>query len=264
MPPAAKTIGARGAFLQTLFAMLGGCYARVLLRSVSVAMRLVRASLVALGALSASVVAYEPAFAEGFFSRLFNWGRSATREVERAIPPPTYNFGYGGQRFDYGHGVSDYGWPQDTARYRTVCVRSCDGFYFPIGDNVGRERLYKDAQTCQARCDGEAQLYYYPLSGGSVETMVDMAGRPYAQAPNAFVYRKRMVEGCSCKPAPWSAETAARHQGYKDDEQAIAAMRSSSQRYAGRTAPEGDIDAYLMREGDGPQQTPWDGGVRRY
>jgi len=223
-----------------------------------------RVSLIALGTFASSVAAFEPALAEGFFSRLFGWGQAATREVERAIPPPTYNFGYGGQRLDYGHGFNGGGWPTDNARYRTLCVRSCDGFYFPIGDNVGRERLYQDARTCEARCDGQAQLYYYPISGGSVETMVDMGGRPYSQMPNAFIYRKKLVEGCTCKPAPWSAEAAARHQGYKDDEQAIAAMRRSSQQYAGQQGPNGEIDAYLMREGEGPQQTEWNGGVRRY
>lgn len=133
---------------------------------------------------------------------------------------------------------------------------------FPIGDNVGRERLYQDARTCQARCNGEAQLYYYPTNGGTIETMVDMAGRPYAQTPTAFLYRKRLIEGCTCKPAPWSAETAARHQGYKDDDRALAEMRNSEQRYAGQ--PASDIGAYLMRENDGPQQSPWSGGVRRY
>ena len=88
---------------------------------------------------------------------------------------------------------------------------------------------------------------------------------PYAQTTTAFLYRKTLVQGCTCKPAPWLAETAARHQGYKDDERALTDMRRSSQRYAGSTAaPSGEIEAYLMREGDGPRQTPWDGGVRRY
>jgi hypothetical protein len=41
-------------------------------------------------------------------------------------------------------------------------------------------------------------------------------------------------------------------------------MRRGEQRYAGGAAPNGEIDAYLMREGDGPQQTPWQGGYRRY
>ena len=126
---------------------------------------------------------------------------------------------------DQGYG--DSGWPQDHAKYRTLCVRTCDGFYFPIGDNVGRERLHQDARTCSARCDGEAKLFYYPTNGGSVDTMVDMGGRPYAQMPNAFLYRKTLVQGCTCKPAPWSAESAARHQGYKDEAAALAEMRGA-------------------------------------
>ncbi|MFA5899926.1 MAG: DUF2865 domain-containing protein [Hyphomicrobium sp.] len=228
-------------------------------------MRVGRVSLLALGALAASAAAFEPAAAEGFFSKLLGWGRP--RQTERALPPPTYNFGYNGQRFDYGRGTGygDSGWPQDNVRYRSVCVRACDGFYFPIGDNVGRERLYQDARSCQARCDGEAQLYYYPLNGGSVETMVDMGGRPYAQTPSAFLYRKKLVEGCACKPAPWSAETAARHQGYKDDDRIIADMRQGSQRYAAGRGDRGEPDGYVMRESEGPQQTPWGGSsVRRY
>jgi hypothetical protein len=47
--------------------------------------------------------------------------------------------------------------------------------------------------------------------------MVDLSGRSYASLPNAFRYRKALVEGCSCKPAPWSVEEAARHQGYAGD-----------------------------------------------
>ncbi len=227
-----------------------------------VLLRLLRGLVLSVGAVVALSLWLPPAHAEGFFSKLLNWGRS--RPVEPRMEPPTFNFGFGGQRFEYGgRGYDEGGWPQDHARYRTLCVRTCDGFYFPIGDNVGRERLHQDARTCSARCDGEAQLYYYPISGGSVETMLDLSGRPYAQMPNAFLYRKALVQGCTCKPAPWSAEQAARHQGYKDDARALADMRDSERRYAGQ-ANGGSVDAYVMREGDGPRQTPWDGGVRRY
>jgi hypothetical protein len=64
------------------------------------------------------------------------------------------------------------------------------------------------------RCDGEARLFYYPTEGGSPETMVDLAGRSYASLPNAFRYRKSLVAACTCRPAPWSAEAAARHAAY--------------------------------------------------
>ncbi len=240
-------------------------------------MRLPRSVLLCVGVVAALTAAYEPVSAEGFFKKLFGWGSS--RRAER-IEPPTFNFGFGGQRFEFGRGYGqdygDGGWPQDYSKYRTLCVRTCDGFFFPIGDNVGRERLHQDARTCSARCDGEAKLFYYPTNGGSVETMVDMGGRPYAQMANAFLYRKTLVQGCTCKPAPWSAESAARHQGYKDEAAALAEMRGA-QRYAGRApvasdgwqedgdgSSSGEIDAYLQRENDGPRQSPWDGGVRRY
>ena len=225
-------------------------------------LRIFRGVVLSIGALVALSLWLPPAHAEGFFSKLFNWGGS--RQNDRRIDPPTFNFGFRGQGFEYGRSINDNSWPQDTARYRSLCVRTCDGFYFPIGDNVGRERLYQDARTCAARCDGEAALYY-PVNGGSPETMVDMAGRAYSQTQTAFLYRKTLVQGCTCKSAPWSAETAARHQGYKDDAQALADMRDSERRYAGQASAggDGDIGAYLMREGDGPQQTPWNGGRGR-
>lgn len=224
-------------------------------------MRITRSVVLAAAAFAALTTAFEPAAAENFLQRLFGLGRA--REPEsRPLPPPTYGFGYDEQH--YGDGA----WQEDYASYRTLCVRTCDGFYFPIGDGVRRERLYADARACTQRCDGEARLYYYPTNGGSVETMVDMAGKPYASLPTAFLYRKSLVEGCTCKPAPWSAEAAARHQGYAAEasEQAAAIDRAEAPRMAGQANadPNGGIEGYLLRENDGPPQTPWGGRTRRY
>ena len=144
--------------------------------------------------------------AESLLQRWFGFGsRGAPEErYERSDPYPY-------SRPAYGY---DDDWHEDTRTYRTMCVRLCDGFYFPLSNNVRRERLYHDNRKCMQRCDGEARLYYYPTDGGSVETMVDLAGRSYSALPNAFRYRKALVDGCACKPAPWSPEEAARHQSY--------------------------------------------------
>jgi hypothetical protein len=223
-------------------------------------MRFHRSVILVLATATALTAAFEPAAAEGFFRKLFGWGAPRQQEY-REMPAPTYNFGFGaGQGYDpyYDGG----GYQEDVNAYRTLCVRTCDGFYFPIGDNVRRERLYQDARTCTARCDGEARLFYYPTNGGSVETMVDMSGRPYAQLPTAFLYRKSLVEGCSCKPAPWSAEAAARHQQYAAEDQALAAMRNSGQ-LPDRQGD--DIEGFLQRESSAVPQTQWRrGGTRRY
>jgi Protein of unknown function (DUF2865) len=169
--------------------------------------KLLIAGTVLLGAL---VAAAEPSFAESFLQRLFGGFRPARApeyrfDFGRMGPPP----GYGGDSpYDNGGYEEDYG------TYRTLCVRLCDGFYFPISDGVRRERLYSDSHQCSQRCDGEARLFYYPTTGGSPETMVDLAGHRYADLGNAFGYRKALVDACTCKPAPWSQESAARHERY--------------------------------------------------
>jgi hypothetical protein len=145
------------------------------------------------------------------------------------------------RRYD---GYEDYNaWPEDLAGYNTMCVRLCDGFYFPMGYGVRRERLYRDARACVSRCDGEARLFYFPTEGGSVETMVDLAGRPYTRLPNAFRYRRSLVSGCACRPAPWSGEVAARQEGY--------ITREAYARAEPQPKPESDVET-RAEAADGP------------
>lgn len=186
--------------------------------------------------LAALIAAAEPAAAQSLLQRLFGYGGSRTPEYRDGRVDA---FGYS-SRFDDG-----YGWEEDHRSYRTLCVRLCDGYYFPIGDSVRRERLYQDNRTCSQRCEGEARLFYYPTQGGSVETMVDMAGHPYASLPNAFRYRKSLVAGCSCKAPPWSAQEAARHQSYAVAEARKAAGLDSE-------PPEEDRHAAASAPGEGP------------
>ena len=100
------------------------------------------------------------------------------------------------------------------ATYRTLCVRLCDGYYFPISFSTTRSEFARDADKCTASCGGEARLFYHPNPGGAVEDMVDLTGLGYADLPNAFKYRKSLVNGCGCRPQPWSEAELARHQSY--------------------------------------------------
>ena len=104
--------------------------------------------------------------------------------------------------------------PHERTTYRTLCVRMCDGFYFPISHATSSANFAHDAETCTASCGGDARLFYYPNPGGSIESMLDMTGRAYASYPIAFRYRKTLVQGCQCRPQPWTAAERARHQGY--------------------------------------------------
>ncbi len=121
--------------------------------------------------------------------------------------------------------------PQRETRYRSVCVRTCDGFYFPVSHGVGRSALYKDQKTCAARCGESAELFFHPVDGGTIETAQNFAGRSYKSLPNAFRYRKTLVNGCACKPAPWSTAETQRHARYARE----AGMQSGAASGGGET-----------------------------
>lgn len=85
--------------------------------------------------------------------------------------------------------------------YRTLCVRTCDGFYFPISFATSPENFTRDENICRARCpDTNVELYYH-VPEDDTEAMVSLAGAPYAELPNAFLYRRagaKLPAGCGC------------------------------------------------------------------
>ncbi|MGQ4272524.1 DUF2865 domain-containing protein [Terrihabitans sp. B22-R8] len=89
-----------------------------------------------------------------------------------------------------------------SSTYRTVCVRTCDGFFFPVSFATNESRFPEDENICRRTCPGtEAQLFTYPNPGGTLEQAVSTTGQPYKDMPNAFKYQTQFVKDCSCKPA---------------------------------------------------------------
>ena len=83
--------------------------------------------------------------------------------------------------------------------YRTLCVRKCDGYYFPISNSTTRARFDTDATLCQASCpNAEVELFLQPANQNA-DAAVAMDGTPYTSLPNAFRYRKALDAGCSCR-----------------------------------------------------------------
>lgn len=90
------------------------------------------------------------------------------------------------------------------ATYKTVCVRLCDGYYFPISFSTLPNHFQRDEQQCQSRCAAPAELYYHQNPGGGMEqAMGARTNTPYTQLKEAFRYRKEYVPGCSCKVAEY-------------------------------------------------------------
>jgi hypothetical protein len=91
--------------------------------------------------------------------------------------------------------------------FRTVCVRSCDGAYFPISFATVPARFPDDEKTCKALCPAaDATLFAYRNPGEDMNQAVSISGQPYASSPNAFRFRQEFNPSCSCKAAgqTWS------------------------------------------------------------
>lgn len=85
--------------------------------------------------------------------------------------------------------------------YRTLCVRTCDGYYFPISFKVTRAKFKTEANFCHQRCTGGGvRLFVHRNPGQKLSGAVDLRGNRYVDLDNAFRYRKEMVEGCGCNP----------------------------------------------------------------
>ncbi len=97
--------------------------------------------------------------------------------------------------------------------YRTLCVRSCDGYYFPISYSTVPSKFAEDEQQCRRLCPAaEVTLYSHRNPGEDVARAVSSSGRLYTDLPTAFSYRKQYNAACSCR-APGQSWADALRQG---------------------------------------------------
>ncbi|MGJ4925761.1 DUF2865 domain-containing protein [Bradyrhizobium sp. HKCCYLS2038] len=114
-----------------------------------------------------------------FLTNLFGGGDN---NPAASLPPPS----------------ADLAAPQGT--YRTVCVRSCDGAYFPISFATVPGRFADDERACKAQCPAaEATLFTYRNPGEDMNQAVSINGQQYSALANAFKYRTEFNPSCSCK-----------------------------------------------------------------
>lgn len=147
---------------------------------------------------------YAAAAARGpgnFIENLFGGGGGGN---PNPLPPPDAQ--YGGQ----------------SGTFRTVCVRTCDGAYFPISFATTQARFAADEQICKAQCPAaEASLFAYRNPGEDINQAVSINGQSYSSLPNAFKYRTEFNPSCSCKAAGQSWAEALK----AVDDQAAAAQQ---------------------------------------
>ncbi|GGK36950.1 DUF2865 domain-containing protein [Salinarimonas ramus] len=83
---------------------------------------------------------------------------------------------------------------------RTMCVRMCDGYYFPVGDLASSRDLPLHDLSCNAGCPG-APTKLFVLAPGEEDISSARAadGMRYADVPMAYSYRTSTDATCSCQ-----------------------------------------------------------------
>ena len=106
---------------------------------------------------------------------------------------------------------------------RTVCVRTCDGGFFPISSGATPLDFRRDQKVCAMMCpETETQLFYQSMTyGQETEQMTStVTGRPYAELPNAFAYRTReraKAGACGCNLSAYYQEMIKRGKAAKGE-----------------------------------------------
>jgi hypothetical protein len=147
------------------------------------------------------------------------WGGAYVRPQPRVWGSTASQFGTSSRSPYRPFGVeqpldSDDDEDRPVGTFRTVCVRLCDGYYFPISFVVTADRLERDREVCENRCGSQGRLFAHRNPGGSIDDLQDLAGRPYRQLRTAFLYRTEYVPSCTCQPQPWEQASQDRHRLY--------------------------------------------------
>ena len=126
-----------------------------------------------------------------------NCGAQYNAQVTAATQPR------GGGLFETLFGAGSIFTPGDAqsgGAYRTVCVRTCDGYYYPISYSTFPANFANDERTCQRSCPAaEVMLFSHRNPGEDMNQAVSISGQLYTALPNAFQYRQAFDASCSCR-----------------------------------------------------------------
>jgi hypothetical protein len=170
--------------------------------SVSLDRSVLHIACIALAALTLSGL---PAAAQGGFFGIFEnnarpgggWfgQRQRTYVPQQASPyadPSQSGSDRYGSRFGSNWGERPVSAPSSGGgRGVAYCVRLCDGRYFPIQRHANANPV----QLCSAFCPATRTQVF---NGSQIDHAIASNGARYADLDNAFVYRQKVVDNCTC------------------------------------------------------------------
>ena len=84
----------------------------------------------------------------------------------------------------------------------SYCVRTCDGYFFPVGTPAGGDLAAHEA-SCQRACPSAETAVYVAAAGSTgIEAAVNRQGKRYDTLKTAFNHRTQLDNACTCNAGP--------------------------------------------------------------
>lgn len=87
---------------------------------------------------------------------------------------------------------------------QAVCVRKCDGGFFPVSYSARRSNLDDLADLCSALCPNAETVLFTMHMGAEIDDAVSIEGESYSGLANAGRYKQKFNPSCTCKRADQS------------------------------------------------------------
>ncbi|MEI9416094.1 DUF2865 domain-containing protein [Mesorhizobium sp. Cs1321R2N1] len=90
--------------------------------------------------------------------------------------------------------------------FHTSCVRTCDGYFFPMSNAASAGDFERDQKNCESACPGtEMQVFYSRgMDDDSASMTSSVTGSPYGELPTAYLYKQPNMSrppACGCNAA---------------------------------------------------------------
>ena len=91
-----------------------------------------------------------------------------------------------------------------------ICVRDCDGGFFPAGFYANSGNLEDLDRLCKALCPNASVKLYTRSQWGNLDDAISIDGARYSEHPNALKFQTSYDPSCGCKPPnkSWSEALA--------------------------------------------------------
>ena len=98
------------------------------------------------------------------------------------------------------HSVALHSVATNYSSHRPVCVRLCDGFFFPASTPAGASDAASEEAACAGLCpDAPTAVFYEPYGSDHIEDAFSASGQRYTALPIALRYRSTQDNTCTCQ-----------------------------------------------------------------